>query len=625
MCGIAGFYAYGNVLCSDPQKVIKRMTDVIAHRGPDDEGMFCDNEVYLGHRRLSIIDLTSAAHQPMVTRDLRYVIVYNGEVYNYRELRARLIRTGHVFYTESDTEVILNMYREYGEDTPSMLNGIFAFAIWDRTRKELFLARDHIGVKPLYYHIDQNRIVFSSEIKSLLEYPGMQREIDPLALNQILTYRFSPAPQTIFKGICKLEPATRMLVSSNKIEKKKYWERIPIVGSAYKEEYYINKLVEMYTLSVKRQIISDAPIGLSLSGGIDSGILLAIMTQMNGTVNSFTVEFEGGEKESEIKAAQFHAKLFNSEFHPSIVSAQDYVEFFDSYIWHLEEPVGNESAAAYYFVAREAAKHVKVLLNGQGIDETMAGYNRYIGAKYAHIYRLLPGLFRKHVVQPIVFKYCRKEVLRRAVFSLGQRNAADRMKSVYEILPEESKFEYYNKEYAELIKSNRNDCYERIRSQVTHLDDLSQMLYVDTRTSLPENMLLCEDKMSMAASIEARVPFLDIELLEFIETIPSEMKLRALCTKYIHKKVAEGFLPKSSIYVRKKGFDNPMDRWLRESMTSFFDDIVFERESITTQYLNVKKVRQLYDMHNQGKRDYTRMLYLLMSIEMWRRKFIECK
>ncbi len=621
MCGICGILNYNG---QDTGEIIKKMTAIMAHRGPDDEGTWHNNHIALGQRRLSIIDLSPAGHQPMWTADNRFVIVFNGEIYNFPELRKNLIKEGMVFRSQSDTEVILYLYSKYKTNTPKYLNGIFAFAIYDTFEKELFIARDHFGVKPLYYSVHNNCLAFASEIKSLLQAPGFSASLNLQALDSLLTFRHVPSPDTLFNGIFKLPPASGMLVKQNvDMTIECYWDYTPQIDYKRTENDTVARLRLLYEEAIQRQMISDAPVGLSLSGGVDSGVLMALMSQFSGApVKAFTVGFEDGEQYNEIEKARETAKMFGAGFYPYLIKTNDYIDFFEKYIWHLEEPMGNESAAAYYFVAREAGKQVKVLLNGQGIDETMAGYDRYLGAAYGRYYRMVPAMIRNSVVKPLALQLKGREQLKRSVLSLGIKDEKERLRHIYSILPGTMKHQLYNPGFIHALTEKKDDYFSAYYQRTGHLTELEKMLYIDARTSLSDNLLLCEDKMAMASSVEARVPFLDVPLAEFIETIPGTLKLKGLNRKYMHKKAVEKWLPKEKIYHKKIGFDIPMDLWLKTKLKPLFMELTGNASSVTHNYLDHNMIERIYCQHETGRENHTRFLFLLLSIELWNKKFL---
>ncbi|MEK7448701.1 MAG: asparagine synthase (glutamine-hydrolyzing), partial [Planctomycetota bacterium] len=416
MCGICAISSQHPI----SEETIKRMTTVLAHRGPDDEGIYLGNKllvngyqlsVALGHRRLAIIDLSPAGHQPMSNEDKTIRLVYNGELYNFHELKNDLEKQGHKFTSQSDAEVIIHSYEQSGPDCVKKFNGIFAFALWDEKQSRLFLARDHFGVKPLYYTRNNKFFAFASEIKALLEIPGMAREIDPCALDNFLTYRFVPSPQTMFKNIYKLPPAHYLIFEKNEIKTGCYWNYVPRL-SLKKETDLVAELREKFYTAVKRQMISDVPIGALLSGGVDSAAIVAVMSELSGSaVKTFTVGFEGADEINEFKEARETARFFKTEHYEKIISQKDYQTWLPKSIWHLEEPVGTTSALALYYICEVVKDYVKVVLTGQGADEPLAGYDRYKGEKYAAWYQAIPAPLRKYIIKPLVESLPRSEKL----------------------------------------------------------------------------------------------------------------------------------------------------------------------------------------------------------------------
>ncbi len=625
MCGICGIYNYKNSE-NVSEVLIKQMTSKIAHRGPDDEGFYIKRNIGLGHRRLSIIDI-EGGHQPIANEDGTVWIVYNGEIYNFKELRKYLVKHGHEFQTETDTEVIVHAYEEFGIDCVKRFNGIFAFSIWDENQRRLFLARDHFGVKPLYYYYNGKRFLFGSELKAILCDPSIPREIDIDALNLCLTFRHTPSPFTLLKGIYKLSPAHFLVVSKNGVQENKFWDYHPEIDAHRKESSWILELRDRFEQAVARQMVSDVPIGISLSGGMDSGAILGVMAaHTDKPVQAFTVGFEGGEKTNEIEQARASAHLFGADFFEQIIKQKDYMDFFEKYIWYLEEPIGNQSAMAYYFVANLAHGKVKVLLNGQGADEPFAGYQRHRGLLYLQIIKKMPKFLQAGIVQLFERSFARNESLKRAAFALGASDRAQLFLNIYTIVTPEMKANLFKPELAKVIDEDLPLQYvETQLSKAPRGTPLEQMTYIDTRTSLPDNLLLCEDKMSMATGIEARVPYLDVELMEFVETIPGNLKIKHLTNKYIHKRACEKWLPKDIVYRRKIGFANPMDIWLSAKLGDFLMDLINSSDSITNLFFDKKYVQALQRLHVQRKEDYKCFLFLLLSIEMWYRIFVREK
>lgn len=626
MCGIFGVFNF-----FDKQPVNKFMfkeaTNLLTHRGPDGEGFYFDdnNGVGFGHRRLSILDLKTG-DQPMCNEDGTIWIVFNGEIYNYKEIKNDLIQNGHIFRTKSDTEVIIHAYEEFGDECPNKFNGIFAFAIWDSKKKRIFIARDHFGVKPLYYLVENEKLIFASEIKSILSYSKTSRNINEKALYYCLTFRHTPAPFTLFEGINKLPASYYLSVNADKrVELKRYWNERIIIDRNRNENEWIGLLRSQLENAVERQMMADVPVGLSLSGGVDSGVLLALMSKYQGKgVHAFTVSFEGGNKaDDEAERARKTAEMFGAKFYHSVITSQDYSKFMDKYIWHLEEPVGNESAVAYYFVANMAKGIVKVLLNGQGADEPFAGYDRYLGIYYNGKVGLLPPYLFK-VLSKLPLNLNRKNQLSRFYEYLREKDFNGRAASVASILSSNQRKELFNKDFNNLIvPADLGNQIEKITENLIQGSDLEKYFFYDMFSSLSENLLLSEDKMAMAASIEARVPFLDVELIKTALSIPAEMKIKNGNLKYIHKKVCEKYLPDDIIYQRKIGFNNPVDKWLSTSLGNELDDYINSNNSITSSFLNKDSVITKLEEQRKHKVDNQRFLYLLLSLEKWRNTFIE--
>ena len=601
------------------------MTSIIQHRGPDGKGLFVDGEVGLGHRRLSIIDIEGGS-QPIPNEDGTLQIVFNGEIYNFVELRKELESAGHRFSTRSDTEAIVHAYEQWGVDCVKHFNGMFAFAIWDARKREVFLARDHLGIKPLYYVTIGNRLLFASEIKALLRDPSCPRDVDHDSLAELFTFRFVPSPKTLFKEVRKLPPGHWMLATRAGIEIKAFWNRIPILRTKWREADLVEEYQSLLEDAVRLQLRSDVPLGLFLSSGIDSGVLLALMSKYSsGPVQAFTIGFEQGEKTNEVEDAKEVARMFGAEHSFMMVSAEDYMQYYNRYMWDLEEPVGNETAAAFYFVAKITRERVKVALTGQGADEPWAGYNRYIGVKLSNAYRRMPNLITDRVAPLVARMPGRMERLKRGVESLGEPDTLTRFAKIYSFFSADMKAQLYG---GALKKRFEADAYapkealRRLQSSVQHLDPLTQMLYIDTRANLPDDLLMVADKTSMANSLESRVPFLDYRLVEFIESLPASLKLNGLTGKYLHKKALEKWLPRPMIYRKKKGFDNPIENWMRTTMKSFVEDCLLSPDSSMARYFNQNYIRRILELDRQGKEQFRRHIYLLVSLELWHRAFM---
>lgn len=622
MCGICGVFTFTGT--ADVRQ-IALMTDALRHRGPDGNGSFVCGEIGLGHRRLSIIDLDGGG-QPMANEDASLHLVFNGEIYNFVELRAELRQCGHTFATHSDTEVILHAYEEWGVDCVTRFNGMFAFALWDATLQRLLLARDHLGIKPLYYLQLPGRLLFASEIKALLTDPECPREVDLQAMAQLFTLRYVPSPATLFRRIRKLPPGHRMLVDRNGIRTERYWKRIPELDRQTDHRSLVEQYQQLVEDAVRLQMRSDVPVGLFLSSGVDSGALLAIMSKYAGhPVHTFTIGFEDGERTNETADAREMARRFGADHSELVISPQDYEAYYDRYLFDLEEPVGNESAAAFYFVSRIARERVKVALSGQGADEPWAGYHRHLGARLSTAYAMLPLSVRTGVLRAVNSHFSGNERLRRGVESLGDPDVLSRFVKIYSFYSADMKKRLFLPWVLQQISVDGREAREALRSlqaEVAQQDPLTQMLYVDTRTNLPDDLLMVADKTAMANSLEARVPFLDYRLVEFVERIPPHLKIRGLHGKYLHKKALERWLPKEVVYRKKKGFANPVDLWLRNGMRPLVRRLLLSDDAAIRRYCSPEYIAQILASHEAGQRDCMRHIYLLLSFELWHRQFI---
>jgi len=528
----------------------------MVHRGPDGEGKYIEGPVGLGHRRLSIIDVEGGA-QPIGNEDGRIQIVFNGEIYNYIELKKELEKSGHIFKTRSDTEVIVHGYEEWGLKCVQRFNGIFAFGLWDSRLRRLFLARDHLGVKPLYYAISDDKLLFASEIKALLADKNCPKSINLSGLGQLFTFRYVPSPETMFQGIMKLPPAHYMIIDANGCHIKKFWNWVPRIDHVHKFNELIVQYQDLLEDSIRLQLRSDVPIGLFLSSGIDSSVILAIMRKyISGPIYTFTIGFQHGERTNEINDAAEMARVYGAEHTDMIIGPKDYEKYYERYLLDLEEPVGNETAAAFYFVSNLAQRKVKVALTGQGADEPWAGYHRHIGARFSHLYRKLPLWLTESVIKPLGKSIPRNEKIKRAINSLSEQDTLTRLAKIYSFFDAEMKdklFQDWVKQEIGYDGYAAKECLRRLLDDVSSHDPLTQMLYIDTRANLPDDLLMVTDKTAMANSVEARVPFLDYRLVEFIETLRPKFKLTLLHRKYLHKKAMEKWLPKKISIKRKRG------------------------------------------------------------------------
>lgn len=641
MCGICGIWLREGGIAL-PELVAMR--DSIAHRGPDGaSGVLLSTDgaspfvfgaepqsvdrrydVGFGHRRLAIIDLVSG-DQPMATPDGATWLVYNGELYNYRELRDALRARGRDFRTESDTEVVLQAYAEFGEDCVDHLNGIFAFAIWDGRARRLFLARDHLGVKPLYFAETAEGFAFASEAKALFASGLLRAEVDVEVLGATLTFRHTPSPRTLFRGVRKLPPGSSLTVVGARGGDVRLFGDTVAPSRGEPESTWVAALATEIGESVRRQMVSDVPIGLSLSSGVDSSTLLAVMSRASSEpVNAFTIGFDGRGGGDELGVARETATRYGASFTERVLSRDDYGELMARYLWHLEEPLGNESAPAYYFVAEMAREAgVKVLLTGQGPDELFAGYDRHVGIAFRRLLVPAASPVVRSVVRRVGAGRPLREKYERLVGSTGYAEL-DRV-----LLATYSSFARTELEALLAPDVAAGVDWElplaTVRSwlaRAPHGTPLERMLWVDTRTFLPDNLLLAEDKLAMAASVEARVPFLDRRFVALAEQVPGDLKLRIGRRKHLFRRACATWIGGPASRRRKIGFANPMAEWLRSDLIDGLFPAVDDPASFVGSYLRPARVRELLDEHRRGSRDHSRKLFLIASIESWYGTFV---
>lgn len=600
------------------------MCDTIIHRGPDDGGVFLseDQLLGLGHRRLSIIDLTTG-QQPMSNPEGTIWIVFNGEIYNYPELKKELLQKGCQFRTTSDTEVIIQLYQVYGESAFHRLNGIFAFAIYDSTKNCLVLARDHFGVKPLYYSFLKGNLVFGSEIKTILAHPDSERNLDHTSLHSFLSFRYNPSPQTLFSGIRKLHAGHYLKISSDQAPViQSFWNYQPETNLHITETDAVEKYQQLLEQSVKRQMISDVPVGLLLSGGVDSAVIGQLMNQFSSRkIKTFTVGFVGKGDYNELDDARISSEFLKSEHHEIQITQKEYLDFFFQSFYYTEEPIAEMTIPALYYVSKLASQSLKVVLSGQGADEPLAGYKRYRGEKlisrYAALLKTLP-------TRQISKAFPRNERLRRAAFASGFANELDRFIAIYTIFTPTQIAGLLKKDVLAKCVNEDKKIVERLYSLTPKLhDSLSKILFIDTRMTLSDNLLVFGDKMTMANSLECRVPFLDTELVVFLESLPSGMKLKGSTHKYIHKTAVKKWLPDSIIYRKKRGFATPMDQWLQGEFSEKAKEIFNDRDSACREYFNLDFINQMLLKHRQKKENYQRNIFALLSFEIWYRSFFK--
>ena len=633
MCGINGIAFSSRSRRMIDAAVLKRMRDVITHRGPDDEGIFIDGAVGLGHRRLSIVDV-KAGHQPMTNEDETLHITYNGEIYNHADFRAELEAKGHVYQTHCDTETILHLYEEHGEHCVDYLRGMFAFAIWDQRRKDLFIARDRLGVKPLYYvHTDDGSLFFGSEIKTLLEAGAIKAEINYPALPDYLANHATSGEETLFRGVKRLLPGHVMLWRDGKLEMSRYWDvsfaRQPDEGRSDKD--YIAEWSELFNTSVRLRLMADVPLGMFLSGGIDSSAIAAVMSRMvNEPIKTFSVAFKEREA-NELEYARLVARQFKTNHHEVVVSPEDFFAALPKLVWHEDEPLAHPSSVALYFVSLLASQHVKVVLTGEGSDELLAGYARYrktilnlaLGARY---HSLMPSGLRNLVRRQIEGMPGAK--LRQKLLRTFLAVAPD-IESIYfdnfAVFPRAMQPELLAPEMKERVGAI--DPYAGLREVLEQTDAtsfLDRLLYADIKTYLHE-LLMKQDQMSMATSVESRVPFLDHKLVEFTSGLPERLKLRGWTTKYVLRESMKGILPETILSRPKMGFPVPVGTWFRGAYRHVIDDYVLSDRALSRGIFSPDFVRSLVARHQTGGENHSERLWALVNFEIWQRQFFDCE
>ena len=605
------------------------MNDVIYHRGPDDEGFYSDHKAGLAMRRLSIIDL-AGGHQPIQNEDGALQIVFNGEIYNFQELRQKLEDAGHRFATNSDTEAIVHGYEEYGVDVVHHLRGMFGFAIWDTRQETLFLVRDRPGIKPMHYYLDDEKFLFGSEIKSILQCENVPREVNLDALDRFLTFEYVFSPETIFQNIHKLPPGHFLLLKNGEIRIEQYWDNLPEVGQEQSEDYYAHHLAELLEEATKMRMISDVPLGALLSGGIDSSAIVGYMAKNSDRpVKTFSIGFEE-QSYNELDYARTVSKHFDTEHYEFIIKP-DAVDLVDRLVKNLDEPFGDFSIFPTYLVSKMAREHVTVALSGDGGDELFAGYDTYIADWVARAYQKLPSVLRKQAIPAMVKQIPpspKKKGLanRTKRFVEGTMLPPELMHTRWMIfLQEQEKRQLYK---GALLNSFENgdshkyirECFQRSASAET---PLAQQGYVDIKTYMTDDILVKVDRMSMAPSLEARVPFLDHTVMEFAAKIPTRLKLKGLTTKYILKRAVNELLPEKILVRGKEGFSIPIKNWLMNELRPLLLETLSEERVTKRGYFQPAYVKQLVQEHLDGTENHSHRLWALMMFEIWHQNYID--
>ncbi|MBD3218112.1 MAG: asparagine synthase (glutamine-hydrolyzing) [candidate division Zixibacteria bacterium] len=630
MCGFCGIYFKDKSRHAD-QRLVKAMADRLYHRGPDDSGEYVHNNLGLGFRRLSIVDL-AGGHQPMANGDDSIWIVYNGEIYNHLEIRKTLEGKGYNYRTKCDTESIIHAYEEYGEDCVHHLRGMFAFAIYDQNKDRLFIVRDRLGIKPLYYYDCKDYITFGSEIKSILAYDELPRELNREALAEQMALKYTLDDQTLFKGVKKLLPGHTLTLENGNIRTRQYWDiDYQHQESGKSEDWYVERFIELFDESVKMRLMADVPLGMFLSGGIDSSAIAARMSRMvDQPIKTFSVAFKE-RAFNELEYSRLSAQQCGADRHEITMTPDQFLSELPHMIYQEDEPIAHPSSVALYFVAKLARDHVKVVLTGEGSDELLAGYERY----YQTLYNLkagkimgLPilGSVRKYLFRPIIdflpdkFPYKNKAIrtsvyLNSDIDTIFLDNYSTFSRQMQESLYGEGVLNGFN---FDKMYHHYHGIFHNCNSDQL----LNKMLYADIKTYLLE-LLMKQDQMSMAASIESRVPFLDHKLVEFTASLPISMKLKGFDTKRILRMAMKDKIPSAILSRSKKGFPVPIEKWFRHDYKDLVTDILFDERTRKRGIFNQRTVQHIVKKHQNGDKNYSDQIWTMINFELWQRIFLE--
>ncbi|MBP7652809.1 asparagine synthase (glutamine-hydrolyzing) [Candidatus Dependentiae bacterium] len=635
MCGICGIIEH-NGKHPDKQMLI-RMTDVIEHRGPDDSGIYIRDNIGFGHRRLSILDLSDAGHQPFLSQDKEKILVFNGEIYNFPELRKYLEIKGHKFVSNCDTEVLLKMYEEYGTNCIQHLRGMFAFVLYDFKKKLLFAARDRLGKKPLYYSLQNGIFYFASEIKSILQDGRFIKKPDYTAIHHYLSFKYVPHPYSAFEDVKKLPHGHFLLFKDGKVHIEKYWNNWFKTEKINDITFIKSEIKRILTESVKLRMISDVPLGAFLSGGIDSNIIVGLMSELSSVpIKTFSIGFEE-KRFNESHFAQQVAEKFKTDHHTFIVKS-DIINDLEKLVWHYNEPFADPSMLPTYYLSRETRKYVTVALSGDAGDENFAGYLRYLGFKLGSMFEFIPENSRKFICDKIlkIIPSSSKQQTKynkfyRLVEAIGN-NKIDRYLPMIEDFNTTSKQKFYTETFSSKIKNSDSKklienyffgLNENIKNaDENFIDNIDRLLYTDLNTYLPDDIMTKVDIASMAVSLECRAPFMDHLFVEFASSIPSNLKLKGKTPKYILKETFKDYIPSNLINREKMGFTVPISEWFRTDLKNYLNDIISDR-FYERNILKKNEVELMKKMHFDAKEEHGYRLWNLLCLELWFRKFFD--
>ncbi len=636
MCGITGFYGF------EDRNLLREMTKLLEHRGPDQSGYYSDEWVSLGHRRLSIIDLSEDGKQPMSNEDDTVWIIFNGEIYNYKELRVKLEEKKHTFKSKTDTEVIIHAYEEYREKCVELLNGDFAFAVYDAKKKSLFLARDRLGIKPLYYTLVNGHFYFASEIKAILASPEVNRHVNVRALNYYLTFFANSLAETMFQGIYKLLPGHTLWFEKGKITIHKYWD-LEMKPQKMSLSTAQEELQQLLRDSVQKRLMSDVPLGVYLSGGIDSGSVVSLMSTSSEKIKTFSVGFEG---HSELSQAKITADYFNTD-HKELILQTDAIKALPDVVWHQDEPMGDPTSIPTYFLSQEAKKKVTVVLTGEGADEQFAGYEqeKFVMMHQQYV-RKLPVWMRKSMLLPLqklpaqsltpLFKYMGalgEEGKRRVQEFVTAQEQQEALMKIISLFSDEEKEDVAGKKLLPEVKSHSvttemgkqyfSNGKNTTKNNGTKNDLLAKLLRFENKVPLAENLLMKVDKNTMAFGIEARVPYLDHCVVEFAARMPSEFKLKGWQDKYILRRMMKDLLPPKKAEQKKERFFVPVDHWLKEELGTLSEELLSKKRLEKQGYFNPAYIEKMMKRYDHSPLFYGRQMWTLLNFQLWHKMFIE--
>lgn len=620
MCGITGVYNLDGK--SVDFLLLQKMTDSLSHRGPDDRGIFIDDNVGLGHRRLSVIDLSALGHQPMQDDGGNLAVVFNGEIYNFQEIRKELQLKGYKFKSKTDTEVILYGYKEWGADCVKKFNGMFAFAVFDRKSKQVFIARDRIGEKPLYYYLDNEKFIFASEIKAILQDKSIKREIENQGLVNYFTFGHSVGPDTIYKNIKKLLPGHCLILKNGRIEIKEYWT-LDVSGQKEDkgENFYKEEIKRLFEDSVRQKMISDVPLGVFLSGGIDSSSVAAMMAKNSSIpLKTFSVGFNGqGSEFNELADAKIVAEYFKTDHHEIILQEVDLVDTLNKLVYYFDEPFGDAANFPVFLMSQFAKKYVTVVLTGEGGDEFFGGYRRYMVEKVRPNFLFLNFIFGNNLFKKSIGSLPKLRRFKKLINSFSINDDMERYISWISFFSKDMQKDLF----FQTLTDDPFKTYQKYSMQYEGESLVDKIMYLDQKILLPDGYLEKVDKASMAWALETRAPILDYRLVELANSIPLKYKIKGFNGKVIFKEAMKEFLPEQILHKKKHGFAVPTNAWFKDKLKNYLFEVLFDSETKSRGYFNYDYIDKIYKLYQTKSQYLDSQLWLLLNFELWCRRFLD--